>query len=215
MNSSEHDLSLLAPCRQARRRTFSDAVLFFLLGACLTGAGSAAQSTSDDSDTIRGIVVNSVSREPIPRALVFSPDNRFATLTNAEGRFEFTLSKLDPAVEGDSDSSMPRNTPIHPGPHGLPYMLMARKPGFMSGPNNPGQNLQNGALKDLTLALIPESLIVGTVTLPTSEAPDSITLQIYRRVVQDGSTGLRLEALSLPRTANSVSRTCWRALISY
>lgn len=39
---------------------------------------------------------------------------------------------------------------------------------------------------DLTLALIPESLIVGTVALPTSEAPDSISLQLYRRQIQDG-----------------------------
>lgn len=111
MNSSEHDLSLPTPCEQTRQRTFSDAFLLFLLSvACLTGARSAAQSTSD-GDTIRGIVVNSVavSRFPCPG---FSPDNRFATLTKAEGRFEFPLSKLDPAVEGDSDSSMPRLAPI-------------------------------------------------------------------------------------------------------
>jgi len=53
--------------------------------------------------------------------LVFSPDNRFATLTNSEGRFEFALAKTDPANGGSN----------------RPYTLMARKPGFLSDPNQP------------------------------------------------------------------------------
>jgi hypothetical protein len=65
-------------------------------------------------------------------------------------------------------------------------MLMARKPGFLSDANGQAQNLQNEALKDLTLTLTPEGLIVGAVTLPTSEPPDSIMLQVFRRQVQDG-----------------------------
>ncbi len=56
----------------------------------------------------------------------------------------------------------------------------------MPDPNNRGQNLQTETPQDLTLALIPESLIVGNVSLPTSEAPDSIGLQIFRREVQNG-----------------------------
>jgi hypothetical protein len=67
-----------------------------------------------------------------------------------------------------------------------PYMLMARKPGFLADSDGQVQNLQNEALKDLTLALTPESLIVGAVTLPTSEPPDNIMLQVYRRQVQEG-----------------------------
>jgi hypothetical protein len=63
---------------------------------------------------------------------------------------------------------------------------MARKPGFLTDPNNHWSNLQNGAGKELTLALTPESLIVGSVALPTSEASDPITLEIFRRDVQDG-----------------------------
>ena len=160
-------------------------IFFFLAFACLRATRSSAQSTSEHTDTIRGIVINGVTHEPISRALVFSPDNRFATLTNSEGRFEFTLPKVDPATEGGSDSNGPVSG-RQPGVSNRPYMLMARKPGFLADPNNPGQNFQNEALQDLTLALIPEALIVGTVTLPTSEPPDSITLQVYRRQVQDG-----------------------------
>jgi len=61
---------------------------------------------------------------------------------------------------------------------------MAVKPGFLPDPNG-SQNLASES-RDMTLTLVPESLIVGTVTLPTSEAPDSISLQIFRRQVQDG-----------------------------
>jgi hypothetical protein len=153
--------------------------------ACLNGVPSSAQSTSDDTNTIRGIVINSVTREPIDRAMVSSPDNRFATLTNSEGRFEFALPMGDPASEGGTDSKGPVRGPHQSGPN-RPYSLMARKPGFLTDPNNQGNNLQNGSSKELTLVLTPEALIVGTVTLPTAEAPDPVTFQIFRRDVQDG-----------------------------
>jgi len=52
--------------------------------------------------------------------------------------------------------------------------------------------LEDGAPRELTLGLTPEAVIAGTVTLPTSEAPDSITLQLFQRQVQEGrATGLR------------------------
>jgi hypothetical protein len=131
-------------------------------------------------------VINSVTHEPIDRALVSSPDNRFATLTNSDGRFEFALPKIDPASDGGSDSNRPGGSRSQRGDSNRPYSLMARKPGFLSDPNHQGNNLRNDALKDLTLALTPEAVIAGTVTLPTSEAPDSITLQLFRRQVQEG-----------------------------
>ena len=177
--------------RAGRRQGFLCAVnflLFFLALGCINLAArpSFAQSASDNTDTIRGVVLNSVTREPIARALVYCPDNRFATLTNSEGRFEFTVTKPESAGQGGSDSNTPSNGPVSIALSNRPYALLARKPGFMSDPNNPSPNLQNAGVKDLTLTLIPESLIVGTVTLPTSEAPDSITLQIFRQQVEDG-----------------------------
>jgi hypothetical protein len=198
LKTGEHHASRRAvpckvlPCsgrRVSRRTSYSASILFSALAAaCLSSAPSFAQSPSDktDSDTIHGIVINSVTHEPIVRALVSSPDNRFAALTNSEGRFEFALPKADPAPEGGSDSNTPASGQIQSAIANRPYMLMARKPGFLTDPNSQAQNLQNEALKDLTLTLTPESLIVGTVTLPTSEPPDSIMLQVFRRQVQDG-----------------------------
>ena len=200
MKTGEHHVSLhvlrckvlLCSCRRVSRPTYQSAsiLLFSLAIASLSAALSAAQTMSDNmsgnTDTISGIVINSVTHEPIARALVSSPDNRFATLTNSEGRFEFTLPKVDPAPGSGSDSNTPVSGQIQSSIPNRPYMLMARKPGFLTNPNGQAQNLQNEALKDLTLTLTPESLIVGAGTLPTSEAPDSIMLQVFRRQVQDG-----------------------------
>jgi hypothetical protein len=198
LKTGEHPVSLhVLPCkgrlpscqRRSRRKPQGARILSLSLAvACLSAALSAAQSPSDktDTDTLRGIVINGVTHEPIARALVSSPDNRFAALTNSEGRFEFTLAKADSAPEGGSGSTTPPSGQIQSAIPNRPYMLMARKPGFLDAANGLAQNLQNEAWKDVTLALTPESLIVGAVALPTSEPPDSIMLQVYRRQVQDG-----------------------------
>ena len=151
----------------------------------LGGGWCLAQAASDDSGSIHGVVINSVTREPIDRALVSSPDNRFATMTNSEGRFEFSLPQGESGGDGSSDSSTPYRSASRPGSN-RPFALMARKPGFLTDPNQQGNNLRSGAGKDVTLALTPEAVIAGTVTLPTSEAPDTITLQLFRRQIQDG-----------------------------
>lgn len=169
-----------------RRISCPSIVIFFflLIVSALGGDWCLAQSTSDSTDTIRGIVINSITREPIPRALVSSLDNRFATLTNSEGRFEFTFANAEAAVGEGSNANSPA------GGGGIvfngPSTLTARKPGFLTDRNNFGQDLQNQSFRELTLTLTPESLIIGTVALPTSEAPDSITVQIFRRQVQEG-----------------------------
>jgi hypothetical protein len=68
-----------------------------------------------------------------------------------------------------------------------PSMLMARKPGFLPGDNNQPQ-YQPGepSGQNVTITLMPEALIVGQVVLPTSEPPDRITVEIYRRQIQNG-----------------------------
>jgi hypothetical protein len=152
---------------------------------CLKSDWCWGQSGADDSGVIRGVVINSVTREPIDRALVSSPDNRFAMLTASEGRFEFALPKTDASGDGGADSNGPDRGPTSPRSN-PPISVMARKPGFLTNPNDQGNNLRKGASKELTLALTPEALIVGTVALPTAEAPDPITVQIFRRDVQDG-----------------------------
>src|SRR5438132_6276909 len=71
-------------------------VLVFLLaiGSMLPTSGQA-QQTNNGQNKIHGTVVNAVTRQPIGRALVYSPDDRFGTLTDGEGNFEFNLPKVE------------------------------------------------------------------------------------------------------------------------
>jgi len=166
---------------------FSCFLVFF--SACGGRSGALfAQSATDNGDTMRGQVINSVTGEPIARALIYSPDNRFATMSNSEGRFAFTLPRARSAAESSSDAGGTVNGRMQSGAGAWngPAALMARKPGFRSDPERQAQNLQNLAGQDVTLALTPESRIVGTVVLPSAEAPDSVVLQIFRRDVDNG-----------------------------
>ena len=123
--------------------------IFLTLLLFATAAPAHAQNTQTEekpADGIRGIVINSVTHEPIGRALVYSPDNRFATMTNSEGRFEFTLAQPE---EGNENKSVPANsttmtqcvgdsctTYSSNGGQSRPTQLMARKPGFLNDPNS-------------------------------------------------------------------------------
>ena len=63
--------------------------------------------------------------------------------------------------------------------------LMARKPGFLDSGMSASPP-QNTVGDDITIALVPESLIVGRVNLPSSNQSDRITVQVYKRQVRDG-----------------------------
>jgi hypothetical protein len=165
-------------------RSRSWTLLLVLLMLRSASVSFAQDTPSDEPETLHGAVVNSVTREPISRALVFSPDNRFATMTDAQGRFEFSLP---------ASTATPKNNPtgVNTGIVGnesnRPYMLTARKPGFLVGTENETQGVQiSPQTKEVTIELMPEALIVGHVTLPSSEPPDKIQLDLYKREVQDG-----------------------------
>lgn len=179
--SSSTRLRALHP---ARPRSLTALFALFL---AVVAAPVFAQSSSEAPDTIHGTVLNSVTHEAIPRALVVSPDERFATLTDGQGRFEFTFPKVEPPKSGDTSSAGTSSAEALPGNASIrPLVLFARKPGFLQD-NSPETDLTLAPnAKELTLSLVPEAIITGQVELPTSEAPDSIQLQLYRRQVQDG-----------------------------
>jgi hypothetical protein len=63
---------------------------------------------------------------------------------------------------------------------------MARKPGFVANPNEE-RGGEVSERRELTIALTPESLIKGRVSLPSSDAATGITVQLFSRQVQDGA----------------------------
>jgi hypothetical protein len=175
-------------------------VLLSILRVTVRPASAQAQGESKQANSIYGVVVNSVTREPIGRALVLSLDNRFATMTDGEGRFEFKFAQAG-TEKNQADKSGSENTSTttsiceggtcttysgsSQGPD-RPNMLIAKKPGFLSdqhGLLNPEPVIPG---KELTIGLTPEALVVGRVTLPSSEPSDAIQLEIYRRQVREG-----------------------------
>jgi hypothetical protein len=135
----------------------------------------AAQNLNSEekSSSIHGTVVNGLTHEPIGHALVSSPDNRFATMTDDQGHFEFVLSQ--------STFSSPNAARFHPN---RPDRLMARKPGFLVDDDVFQDGPVGAWQKEVTLSLTPESLIVGQVALPDDS--DRTEVQLYRREVQEG-----------------------------
>lgn len=148
-------------------------------------------AAAQGAGNIRGIVINSVTREPISRALVVSNDNRFAALTDEQGRFAFSASRgeADHAAEPNTDTlpSAPGRRPAKGPSASVPYMLFARKPGFL--PDSSGSAIawdSNSRAKDLVITLVPEARITGKVSLSNNDSPGIIHVQLYRRLVQGG-----------------------------
>jgi hypothetical protein len=145
----------------------------------------AAQSATPNElpDRIRGIVINSVTHEPISRALVLSTDNSFATMTDDRGRFQFTFTPGEPeqAPAFDTGGSQ-QNIGFPRATFNRPAALMARKVGFLS-PDNPLDISDiNSAQQNFTISLMPEARIVGHVTLTGS---DKMRVSLYRRNVRE------------------------------
>ena len=179
------------------RRTIAPAILasFALLSrsaeAQLT-QGIAAQP--DPPSTVHGRVLNRLTHEPVGRALVFSPDQRYATLTDDEGRFEF---KFPPRVPESSENLAAITDPealrnayrarqIRMLQNARPDTFLARKPGFLqNGSKPPGAQIAANQ-SEIVIYLDPESLIVGHVNLPGSEGDMRIVTNLYRREVREG-----------------------------
>src|SRR5216684_235578 len=161
------------------------------LSCCSSISRLSAQSTTagiEQADSLRGLVLNSLTHEPISRALVFSPDNRFARMTDDRGHFEFTFPRPEAektaGFAGTSDVRSLETSQFQHAGINRPTMLMARKTGFLSR-NNEGLQL-SPALQELTISLVPEARVVGHVVLPGSDGSDKIQVELYRRQVREG-----------------------------
>jgi hypothetical protein len=146
-----------------RIKTLTFALIMLLAGGCICARvyGQSLQA-ENQSNTAHGIVVNAVNHDPIGRALVFSGDNRYATLTDGEGHFEFTLTGRDSTF------------------------LMARKPGFLDDPNE-RRPVAVSPGTEITLSLMPEGLIKGRVTSSAADPANRVNVMLYTREVQEGS----------------------------
>jgi hypothetical protein len=123
-------------------------------------------SSSSQRAYVRGTVINSVTHEPIARALVtLAGETSTSQLTDNEGHFEFANVQAG------------RN------------VLDARRPGFFGigrGRDSSMPISVGPTSSGYTLALEPASTITGQIILPTADPSSNIHVQLMRRVIQDG-----------------------------
>ena len=159
-----------------------------LAGLLVAGWTAVGQTPGQDlqaneqQNSVHGTVINAVTRAPIARALVYSLDNRFAMLTNNEGRFEFTLPKEDSQEES---GALVASYIVTSGGMSNRLGLMARKPGFLDDRRDSGE-IEASSGNEITISLMPESLIAGRVTLSTNDPATGVTVQIFSKQVRNG-----------------------------
>jgi hypothetical protein len=124
----------------------------------------------DDSKryTLSGTVVNSVTGQPIRRALVnLSYMQQFATMTDSDGRFEF--------------DGLPQGS----------LMVTAQKPGFFSEQELPGFRRPQFAdigpeAAPTTIKLVPEAIITGRILDPDGLPVARLTVRALTQNVVNG-----------------------------
>jgi hypothetical protein len=172
-------------------------LFFFILATASAGVGQTQPGLqsgfqpglqSDDQPTsIRGTVVNALTQGPIAHALVTSADERFATFTDGEGRFEFDLPK--PANnannQGRSGSGAYDSFTVNGNSSFLPFWVNARKPGFLEDNNRRNRAITKPGT-DVTISLLPEALIKGRILLSDSDAALGVSVQLLEQQVQEG-----------------------------
>jgi len=180
-------------------------LIILLAAACISAERASGQGLQPDNGqrSVRGIVVNAVTHEPIGRALVYSPDNRFAMLTDSEGHFEFTLPKVDSQSEPSFGEIQPQRVWSTGNAGGIPG-LIARKPGFLDDPSG-GSQVETSPGSERTISLMPEALIKGRVILSATDAAIGVNVQIFSRQVQDGIPRW-IPGISVPANSNGEFR---------
>jgi hypothetical protein len=147
------------------------------------------------TDHIHGVVINSIDKKPIARALVTSQDQRMATMTDSQGRFTFDILRQPPR----SASNATMNGPVGFSPQVLSGMvfggpgqsmtvnLMVRRPGYLNAnlPVRLATDPQTTS-EDIELKLIPESVIRGHLSISDPAEPIGVIVQLRRRQVQQG-----------------------------
>jgi hypothetical protein len=163
------------------RSTLTLCILFLALSASVwLRAQDDASNTTSQAQTypVRGTVINSVTHEPVARALVtFAGESPSSMLTDSEGRFEFP--------------NVPAGRSV----------LQARRPGFFA--RGSGQDMYQPISvgpknEDIVLTLEPAGSITGRVTLSTSDPADNIHVQLMRRTIQEGRA--RWQAVEMKST---------------
>jgi hypothetical protein len=147
--------------------------------------GQSTGGNEQGVSTVRGRVLNQVTKEPIARALVVRGDQEYATMTNDRGEFEFKA--LERQGQGNIRGGVAGNGNVMIGMGTMQTQSFnARKPGYLPAGHNSVVRFEVHGQSETTIYLVPEALILGHVTVPGSEGDVRIQCQLYRREMRDG-----------------------------
>ncbi len=128
--------------------------------------------------TVHGVVKNSATGEPLPRALVrIEGDALAGALTDGDGRFELPNIPVGPqAFEVMKPGFVDPGAEASGGP-----------PTVVNGNSNSEHNVEVvSEMPGLVFSLAPTNAIHGQVELSSGDPAQSIAVMLLRRVVQDG-----------------------------
>ena len=148
-------LLVAMPCSQAAR------------GQLLSSLGtSSADTSSGQTATLTGVVLNAITNQPISRALVRAGSQ--ALLTEHDGAFQFT------EASGYSE-------PIH-----------VTKPGYYASLDSNASEKRlvfGSSTGPVKVYLYPEAIITGTITAPNGDPLERIYIQALRKAVDQPDSG--------------------------
>jgi len=138
------------------------------------------QPNTGPSATVHGLVKNSATGEPLPRALVrIEGDATSGSLTDGEGRFEIARVPVGPQAFQVLKPGF-RDEIGSPGP-------AAKLAGLQRSLS--GHNIMVAAnMPDVVFTMAPNNSIRGQVELSTGEPAQGIGVMLLRRGVQEGRT---------------------------
>jgi len=137
------------------------------------------------TERLTGIVVSSVDGAPVPRALVTTPDQRFAAFTDSQGRFAFDLRRALP-------TGAPQQSGTASTPELLPSAIFVsfsfRKPGYVAATLSLSLSATQPDTPEppLTFKLVPTATVTGQLYTDSSDLPQSLVVQLLRRQVNNG-----------------------------
>jgi hypothetical protein len=164
-------------------RVIHSCFLCLFVAAAVTWTPVRAQD--DHVITFRGQVLNSVTKEPVPHALVTLMGEQYAAFSDDEGRYEFQIHS-----NGRFGSIGAMNGSGSGGAVFVNRLVTARKPGFLdsrrtaSSVTRPMSTQETQS--DMTIYLVPEALLVGHVDVPGSEGEVRINCELYRKEMRSG-----------------------------
>ncbi len=161
------------------------------LSACVAVALAQGTSTTGETVsstvTVRGRVLNKMTGEPIPRVLVTTPGDEYATMSDDRGQFELKIVQQQGVFKNSAGvaGGYAGSGGLTGGPlWGITFM--ARKPGFLDTRGGSRTAAVKDSESEVTIYLVPEALVVGHVNVPGTEGEVRIECELYRRRMNEG-----------------------------